>query len=256
MKLGMDLNPDKNFGVKDTIELFTHFIEPPGEKFILNGFNFAIENKLIGTDSLLSNIGNLVVESKLDVQDGLSLLYAWNISSLVFKTVFKIITICSFLKTGINDLFYEDIDNNIKNNIIQKLLKNSNKSEHILLYNLYKYIESNKEEGIFEIKKFNSINLTYQNQIDKLEKIYQKFSIAIDDIKKYDFNKNIINSFGYGYKSNRVFRSNNGYKYNNIIVDLSKCTVKFDQTNQSIIFYLNLNWSNKLNIMICSPYLL
>lgn len=256
IKLGMDLNPDTNFGVKEAIHLFTHFIEPPGEQFILNGFNFAIEHELIGSDSLLSNIGKLIVASKFDVQDGLSLLYAWNQSNLVFEAVLKIIIICSFLKSGINDLFYSDVNNSIKNNILKKLIKDSNKSEHVLLYNLYNYIESNKDNGIFEIKKFNSIQSTYQNQINKIEKIYKKFDIKIDNIKKFDFNKNIINSFGYGYRFNRAFRSNNGYKYNGINVDLSKCNIKFDKSNSSIIFYLNLNWSNKLSLMICSPYLL
>ena len=83
--------------VEQTINMFTHFIEPPGEKFITNGFDFAFSNGLLGPDNKLNQIGKLVIESRLDVMDGLALLYAWNISSLVFKDVFKIITICSFL---------------------------------------------------------------------------------------------------------------------------------------------------------------
>ena len=50
--------------------------------------------------------------------DGLTLVYAYNISELVFKATFKIISICSFLKSSYDELFYKDIDSNVKNNLI------------------------------------------------------------------------------------------------------------------------------------------
>jgi hypothetical protein len=65
--------------ISKTLDMFTHFIEPPNEKFITNGFNFAFENRLIGSDKTLSKIGRLIVESRFDVMDGLSLIYAYNI---------------------------------------------------------------------------------------------------------------------------------------------------------------------------------
>jgi len=242
--------------VSKTIDMFVHFIEPPGEKFITNGFDFCISNGLIGSDNTLSKMGRLIVESRLDVMDGLSLIYAYNISNLVFKGVFKIISICSFLKSGISDLFYDDIDQSVKNKLIQKLSNESNNSEHLLLYNLYKYIESNKNIGIFNLDLFNSIQNTYSRQIDKLTGLFERFNIKIDDIKKKTFNINLINSLAYGYKLNRAFKSSKGYKYNDKLVDLSKCVFSNKLNNSSIFFYSNLMWGGKLNIMICSEYLL
>lgn len=242
--------------IEKTIDMFLHFIEPPREKFITNGFDFAISNGLIGTNNKLSKLGQLVVETRLDVMDGLSLLYAYNISSLVFKAVFKIICICSFLKSGIDNLFYDDIDLRTKNKIISKLLVKSYNSDHILLYNLYKYIESNKNIGIFNLELFDSFQSAYVRQIEKLGYIYSRYNIKLDEIKKKDLNTNIINSFGYGYKSNRSYKSSKGYKFNGILVDLNKTFLKPENKTKSIIFYSNLYLTNKLNLIICSPYLL
>jgi HrpA-like RNA helicase len=258
LKMCSDINKDINkpCNVENTIEMFLNFIEPPSKHFILNGFDFAYSNGLIDKDNKLSIIGQLVIESKLDIMDSIALIYAHNISELVFKTVFKIISICSLLKSSINDLFYEDTNNSVKKKIINKLLSESDNSEHLLLYNLYKYIEINKNSGIFNLILFDNITNIYLRQINKLEYIYSKYNIKLDDIKKKNLNTNIINSFCYGYKTNRAFKSSQGFKYNYKVVDLSKCLVKFNSNVNSIIFYSNLYWFNKLNIFICSPYLL
>ena len=227
--------------VAKIIDMFTHFIEPPGEKFITNGFDFAFINGLINSENKLTKIGELIVKSRLDVMDALSLLYAFNISVSLFKDVFKIIIICSFLKYGIDDLFYIDTDKSFKNNIKNKLLKNSQNSEHILLFNLFNYIESNKNDGNFNLELFNSIQDTFNKQIEKLESLYSRFKIVIDGINDKN-NKNvnidILNSFSYGYKTNRAFKSKDGYKYNDKLVDLSRCSVKFNSNISSIFFIL------------------
>lgn len=173
----------------------------------------------------------------------------------MFKAVFKIISICSFLKSGILDLFYVDIEIKIKTKIIDKLLKDSNNSEHLLLYNLYTHIESNKDSGLFNLKLFDSIQNAYLKQIEKLESLYGRFNVKLDELKKKDLNTNIIKSLGYGYKTNRAFISTQGFKYNDKLVDLSKCIIKPKSNYSSIFFYTNLTWSGKINIMICSPYL-
>ena len=135
-------------------------------------------------------------------------------------------------------------------------MNKSDNSEHVLLLNLYKYIESNKNSGIFNLVLFDSIQSAYSRQLYKLENIYSKYNIKLDDIKKKDTNTNIINSFGYGYKSNRAFKSSRGYKYNDILTNLSKSVIKLKPTINSVIFYSNLYWSGKLTLVICSPYLL
>ena len=239
----------------NTITMFTHLIEPPGEKFIENGFDFAISQGLIAPDNTLSKIGRLIVESRLDVMDGLSLIYAYSISLSLFQDVFKIISICSFLKTGIYDLFYDKNDFNVKK-IINKLVKISKDSEHLFLHHLYKYIETNTEKGIFNFELIKSINNAYSRQIDKIESLYKKFNIKLNNLNKNNLETNIIKSLGYGYKYNSIFKSAHGYKFNDKLVDLSKCIIQPQKNCSTLFFYTNLSWSEKLYVMICSPYLL
>jgi hypothetical protein len=143
---------------------------------------------------------------------------------------------------------------------LSKLSKVSNNSEHILLYNLFKYISNNKSSGMFNLELYDMIENAYNKQIDKLEQIYSKYDYVLNDItKKKETKTNIIASFCYGYKTNRAFKTNNNYKFNDLKVDLSKCYFKKDFTEissiSSIIFYTNIYIQNKLNIMICSPYI-
>lgn len=259
MQTQTQTNTNIDCDISQTIKMFYNFIEPPGEKFITNGFEFALKNELIDSQSnKLTKLGKLIIETRLDLMDGIALLYAHNISTTVFKAVFKIITICSFLKSSPLDLFNEDVETQIKSNIINKLVKISNDSEHVLLYNLYLEISKKKDSGIFEIELYDTIYKTYHSQITRLESMYEKFNIKIDGIVKKDLNTNIINSFGYGYKHNRAKMSKHTpkYEYNGIPVDMSKCLVKINPNVKFIIFYSNLYWSGRLNVMICSPYLL
>ena len=244
--------------VMHTIKMFNDFVEPPGEKYIKNGFDFAYKNKLIDDKTNeLSKLGKLIVDTRLDLMDGLSLLYAYNISNKIFKIVFKIICICSLLKSSPIELFNDDVEAKIISNMVKKHAEKSNESEHVLLYNLYSEAKNNKDSGIFNIELCNKINKIYHSQIKKLESLYALYNIKIDKIKKNEnSNHNIINSFGYGYKFNLAKKSGQIYKYNGLRVETSKCLIKINPNVESIIFYSNLYWSGKLNISICSPYLL
>lgn len=253
MKLGCQINK-KDFTLEETIKMFTDFIEPPLESFIKDGFDYALNNGLI-VDNLLSKKGRLIIESRLDVTDGLTLLYAWNISNEVFKKVFKIICIQSYLKHGLSDFFHTNIDDKKKNKIIEKFTSGCNNSEHLLLYKIYEYILENRNASLFDIKLFNDIGKIYDNQIEKMEKIFKKYDIKIEDIVKKEMNYNVICAFNYGLKLNRAFKSGGNYKYNDMICDLSKCAFKYDKYT-SIVFYSNLYINGKLNITIVSPWLL
>ena len=257
LKLGTQINSG-DFNVEKTIQMFTEFIEPPLQSYITDGFNFIIENGLTDSEFKLSHIGNLIVESRLDVTDGLSLIYAWNIDSQVFKIVFNIICICSFLKSGPEDFFYKDVDDEIKNKLLKKLVKDSSNSEHILLYKMFKYIENNLDKSIFNVELFKNIKKIYDSQIEKITSLYEKFNIVLSqDINKEDEDTNIIKSINYGYKSNRAFRSKGDFKYNGLKCNLDKSTINFTSDKFiSIIFYSNILINGKFNVSIISPYLL
>lgn len=95
LKLGTEID-SKDFNVEKTIKMFTEFIEPPREDYIVDGFDFSYKFNLINSDNKLSGIGQLITETHLDLTDALTLLYAYNTNYHVFRKVFKIICICSF----------------------------------------------------------------------------------------------------------------------------------------------------------------
>jgi HrpA-like RNA helicase len=253
MKIGSDISKS-DFTVENTIEMFTQFIEPPKESYIIDGFDYSFGSGLISKEGLLTQIGKLIIDSRLDVMDGLTMLYAYNISSIAFKNVFKIISICSYLKSGLDDFFYNDINPDTKTNILNRFKKTSSSSEHILLYQIYKFIESDPNESIFNLELYKKIEQIYSNQIDKITRIYEKANILIDVIKK-DLDHNIICAFNYGYKVNRAFRRGKEFKFNNITCNFNKAIFDYS-TYSSIIFYSNILTNGKFNIRICSPYLL
>jgi HrpA-like RNA helicase len=250
-KLGYDTRRD--FNTEETIRMLTEFIQPPLQSYIEDGFSFLINNNCIENNKL-SHMGRLVTASRLDITDGLSLIYAYNISKLVFNKVFKIICIYSLLKKSINDLFFEDIEDSERESILKKLSKDCDNSEHLLLYKIYKTIDNDtKVNKVFNINLFNNIKKLFESQKDRLYDLYSKFNIKID-IKKNTSNKNVICSFNYGFKDYKVINKNNKFYYNNIICEI-KSTFKYDNIN-NLIFYLNIFINGKLNINIISPFIL
>ncbi len=250
-KLGYDIRRD--FNTEETIRMLTEFIQPPLQSYIEDGFSFLLDNHCIENNKL-SHMGRLITASRLDITDGLSLVYAYNISKLVFNKVFKIICIYSLLKKSIDDLFFEDIEDNERESILKKLSKDCDNSEHILLYKIYKEIDNNtKNNKVFNVSLYNDIKKLYESQKDRLYDLYSKFNIKID-CKKDTSNKNVICSFNYGFKDYKVIKKNNKFYYNNIICEI-KSIFKYDNIN-NLIFYLNIFINEKLNINIISPFIL
>jgi len=261
MKLGVKINKNINFNVEDTIKMLTEFIEPPLQTYIVDAFDFNIKYNLINNDMKLDHYGSLIVESKLDIEDGLALIYAHNIDETTFTNVYLIIIICNYLKNGIDDFFNSELDESLlieKKLLLKKLFKNSLDSEHILLLNLYNHIISDVDNILFNNNFVNNITKIFNTKLQQLLFVYNKFNIKISNIKKIsnnDSRSNIIYCFNFGYINNRSFRSKNKFIYNNLTCNITNTTIKFDKYS-SIIFYFNVFINGKLNISICSPFLL
>ena len=260
LKLGEELN--KDFTSEETIKMLTEFIEPPQQNFIEDGFGFLLDNGCI-EDNKISHIGKLIAASRLDITDGLCLVYAYSINRDVFYKVFNIICIYSLLKKSIDDLFFDDIDIRKKNEIIKNLSRNCDNSEHLLLYNIYKEIEENKNNNkVFNVKLFHDIKRSYESQKHRVHQLYHQFKPLIktkENVSRELSNKNIILSFNYGFK-NYVAKKKGAEKKGGVFVFNKtpcelKSTLKFDNF-KAIIFYLNVFVSGKLNLNIISPYIL
>jgi HrpA-like RNA helicase len=253
LKLGSKIYKDKDFNIENTIDMYLNFIQPPLQKFMMNAFDFIIKNNIVNKQFVIDYLGDLISESRLNIQDAITLVYAYNISSNVFKVCFKIICICSYIKNT-EDLLYEDIDKDEKKIIFNKLKNKSENSEHILLYLLYKEIEDNQDTKLYNLRFFKQIKKIYKNQEQKIFKIFKKFNIKIN-VNTKDLKNNVIYSFNYGYKDNLAIKKGNNFIYNKLQCDLSKSIFEYNNFKK-IIFNNNLNYNNKFGISICSPYLL
>jgi pre-mRNA-splicing factor ATP-dependent RNA helicase DHX15/PRP43 len=259
------------FNLDNTIKMFNDFIQPPLKPYINDAVNYNKKYSLININNCLSIEGKLINESKLDVYDGLTLLYAWNINVDVFKNTFKIISICSLIKNGVQDLFYytnESEQKSIKNNI-KNFSNDIHDSEHVLLLKVFNDIETNQNNqdnnyNNYNLKLFNNVTKIYTRQIDKLIYLYNKHNIKLNDILiDNNDNINIIRSLNHGYKNNLASKNNSSnFKFNNAKCDISNSFFKNEslinklKKHSAIIFHSNLFILGKLNLNICSPYLL
>jgi HrpA-like RNA helicase len=235
-------------------KLFNDFIDPPYKNYIKDGIKYSIDLGMIDDKTeQLSKIGNLVVDSRLDINDGITLLYAFNIGRTVFKKTLIIIIASSFIKKSINDFFYEDVDKNGVKKIYKELLNKCDNSEHVLIYKLFEYAKTNETYSVFNKNLIKKISMQYKKQINKLYDLYKLDKIELKTKGKTE-NEQIIMAFNYGYKMNKAKNKNNDFYYNKIKCDLSKAKFKYDKY-KSIIFYSNVYY-RKLNISIISPYLL
>ena len=135
LKLGQDIYG--NFTIDDTVKMFSEFIQPPLNSFIVNAIDFLINNNIINSDKKINKLGLLIAESRFDVMDALSLLYAYNYNINIFDSVLFIICIYSKIN-NIKELFFEDVEKDTLNKFIKDIFNTFNNSEHILLIQIFK----------------------------------------------------------------------------------------------------------------------
>lgn len=273
MKMGNGIT-GKQFTIENIPEIFDMMLEPPNKYFINNGIDFLKNNKLVNSNGMISVLGYICLDTRLDIQDALSLFYAFRTSSTIFKQVFQIICICVSIKSGIDDLFFKDINSKQKSKIIKNILDSMKvKSEHVLLLELYNNAIKEKDNTIYNIEICNEIKKLYNKQYDKFKQIFknyekrynnfkdknnENYKLFIDNKdlkKKTDSNSNIVLAFNYGYKDN-IVKYKEKYTYNKLTVDTSKLYIKDDLKKQNFIYYTNVLIKDKLTVNIVSPYIL
>jgi hypothetical protein len=183
------------FTVNDAKKIFENFIQPPKKEYIDDGFDFLIRNNLVSKDLIINKLGRLINISRLDVQDALSLVYAYNISKDVFDAVFLII--CAYTKIkSMDELFFNDKNNEKDNNnnrnikdskIVKEIMKDSNNSDHVFIYNVFKRFNKmdGKNNRVFNTSTLKSIQKLFEYQKKTLYSLYKRF-----DYKLYNNNKN------------------------------------------------------------------
>ena len=249
MKMQNDFEK-KSVDIEAVKKVFQKLIEPPLPEFIQDGFEFAIENKLI-VNSLLTPLGELIVETNLDIKDALVLYYAYSLDMNLFSKLFLIISIYGNIK-DIEDLFYKDIDHHDVQDILKDVKKGCDNSEHILLLRLYDYVQENNDTSLFNMVLIKKILKDYKSQLYKILPVYKEYNLRIENIKnKNTENENIVECFNYGYSSRIAHKHDDHYVFNGL-----KCTVNETIFNtkkvKKIIFCKNLYLNGKFYISILS----
>jgi HrpA-like RNA helicase len=251
------------FTIEDTKKIFENFIQPPKKEYIDDGFDFLVRNNLVNKDGTVNKLGRLVNISRMDVQDALSLVYAYNVSREVFDAVFLII--CAYTKIkNMEELFFNDVNQEKSKDIrenkhAKEIMKDSNNSEHVFIYKVISKFNRGVNNKIFNTSTLKSIQKIFENQKKTLYKLFKRFDYKLynkDRNKKGGGNtieKEIILSFCFGYKDNIVNRKDKQIIFNNIICDTSKTFVDTSKANK-FIFYSNVLIKNKLYIGVVSPY--
>ena len=265
------------FTIEDTKKIFENFIQPPKKEYIDDGFDFLVRNNIVNKDGTVNKLGRLVNISRMDVQDALSLVYAYNVSRDVFDAV--LLVICAYTKIkNMEELFFNDVNQEKskgvkENKHAREIMKDSNNSEHVFIYKVINKFNKGNGNKIFNVSTLKSIQKIFENQKKTLYKLFKRFDYklynkdrnkkggSIQDQNDYNLEgggntieKEIILSFCFGYKDNIVNRKDKQIIFNNIICDTSKTFVDTSKANK-FIFYSNVLIKNKLYIGVVSPYM-
>ena len=264
------------FTIEDTKKIFENFIQPPKKEYIDDGFDFLVRNNIVNKDGTVNKLGRLVNISRMDVQDALSLVYAYNVSRDVFDAV--LLVICAYTKIkNMEELFFNDVNQEKskgvkENKHAREIMKDSNNSEHVFIYKVINKFNKGNGNKIFNVSTLKSIQKIFENQKKTLYKLFKRFDYklynkdrnkkggSIQDQNDYNLEgggntieKEIILSFCFGYKDNIVNKKDKQIIFNNIICDTSKTFVDTSKANK-FIFYSNVLIKNKLYIGVVSPY--
>jgi HrpA-like RNA helicase len=239
----------------DVREIYKKLIQPPFGIYIDDSYEFLKKHKLI-ENNIITEMGSLVMEIKMDIFQSLTLLYAYQYGKSIFKKVFLILTILEKMKNGINDFFFDDTEKSEIKKIIKKI--NYDHSEFILIYELFKLIVSDDSD---DIKLYNknfckNIKQLYNKKFRQIHTIFRNYNYKLnltennDKITDDKINEKIIECFNYGFSENKAFKKNDKFYFNGI--ECKEDTFINIKNIDSIIFYSNVLMRNKLKINIIS----
>lgn len=237
----------KDASTEEVKHVFQKLIQPPEDKYVEDGFKFADKHGLI-ENNVLTTLGKLIVDTKMDVFESLTLLYAYQYSREIFNKIFLIICILGRMKSGIEDFFFKDIEDKKIEKTIKKI--DSHHSEFILLYELFQIIKEDKENKIYNIKLYQEIKKLYEKNKNKTYDVFAKHNYKME-VKEHKSEWNtIIHAFHYGFGSNQAKRKDNKFYFNGLPCDFDSYidTDKLDK----IIFYSNIYMHGKLKLGIIS----
>jgi HrpA-like RNA helicase len=240
---------NKNITSSEIVSIFENLIEPPKKEYVLKSFEILNKYNIVQNEKL-TNIGNCVASSNLDVCDGLTLLYAYQFNQPFFNKILLIISICVNLKKDVDTFFYNDVDDSLKKKIIKK---NKTKKEcyFSFLLNMFNYVKDS-EEDIFNRFNMREIKKFYNKYKFSLYEIYKTHDVKIKFKNHSDDEKNIMDCFNYGFLLNKAIKHKKDFYYNGFKCNMDKIIFDYRGVNE-IMFYSTLLYQGRLKLLITQP---
>jgi HrpA-like RNA helicase len=241
------LSLDKIQSVENVLKVLGGLIEPPREIYIKLALKNLFNLDLI-TKNNINALGKYCANIQLEPEQGLSVYCAFRLNCS--KEVIAILLICDVIKNNLNELFlnpmellknkqsepsYQNQLNSLSNKIKEIKNKLSNKyGDHLTILNVFSHFR--KIETDEKRKEWCHEHFVKYNTLKKCEAVYDRikyriigetrkfintensndFKIISDEnlekLKELNIDYKIIYSLLYGYKLNRGFYSNKGYR--------------------------------------------
>ena len=241
------LSLDTVQSVENVLKVLASLIEPPREIYIKLALKSLFDLDLI-TKNNINPLGKYCSNIQLEPEQALSVYCGYRLNCS--KEVIAILLICDVIKNNLNELFLNPIEllknkksdptyqtqlNSLTNKIKEIKNKLSNKyGDHLTILNVFsnfKKIETDEER-----KEWCREHYVKYNTLKKCEDVYDRIKYRIigetrkftnleesnqfkiisddklDNLKELNIDYKIIYSLLYGYKLNRAFYSNKGYR--------------------------------------------
>lgn len=233
-------------------KILSEFIEPPKDEYIEMAINNLKDYKTLKNceqECTLNDYGEFLSELQLDLNDGLTMLMAYNLN--VLNEVLNIILLLNAIKFNLNELFIVP-DKNLpiyQKFKIKKKELTSKYGDIITIYNIiekYRTYEIDSSKTNFCYKFFIKKNIldkvleSYKKNIYKFKSKFKDINLNNEfnnetNINETNINK-IIMSFLFGYRYNIIVKGKNRHNLN---IDIAKDSVLNGATN-STFFYIQL----------------
>ena len=250
--------------IDNVLQILSSLIEPPKEIYIKTSLRIFKDLNLI-TDNKINLLGDYVVESQLEPEQAISLLYAYQLNCM--RDVFAILLIIENIKNNLGELFISvsNKDENKLRELQQKIRDAKNKlshkyGDHLTLLKIFS--KFNEYETDDARQKFCNNHYLKYNILKKCKEQYDKLKYRIkdvirkfienndsapylikniDELKELHIDYKILFSLKMGYKLNLGYYNPITRNYRTLFTE--KVNISKDSTindTDKIIFYHEL----------------
>ena len=270
---------EKIRNIDNVLNILSSLIEPPKEIYIKTSLRILKDLNLI-TNNNINLLGDYVVNSQLEPEQALSLLYGFKFNCM--REVLAILLIIENIKNNLNELFIlPNIDKLNNQDTYEKLKKIKTKLSHkygdhltlLKIFSKFSQYKTDNEKHKFCYEHYLKYNILQKSKVQydkikyKIKDIINKFTNNeksneyilknIDKINELNLDHKILLALNMGYKLNIGFYNSISRNYRTLFtekVKISKDSTIYD-TNKNIFYhelFITKNFAD-LNIVSIIP---